>query len=49
MPLATRRTRPHSVRRIEESRKVRADEAKHGLRVIGALYHTDTGEVEFLD
>lgn len=39
----------HSVRRIEESRKVRADEAKHGLHVVGALYHTDTGEVEFLD
>ena len=38
----------HSVRRIEESRKVRADEAKHGLRVIGALYHTDSGKVEFL-
>ena len=39
----------HSVRRIEESRKVRADEAEHGLRVVGALYHTDTGEVEFLE
>lgn len=39
----------HSVRRIEESRKVRADEAEHGLRVIGALYHTNTGEVEFLE
>lgn len=38
----------HSVRRIEESRKVRADEAEHGLRVIGALYHTDSGKVEFL-
>ena len=39
----------HSVRRIEESRKVRTDEAEHGLRVIGALYRTDTGEVQFLD
>ncbi len=39
----------HSVRRIEESRQVRADEREHGLRVIGALYHTDSGEVEFLD
>lgn len=38
----------HSVRRIEESRKVRADECEHGLRVVGALYHTDSGEVEFL-
>lgn len=39
----------HSVRRIEESRKVRADEAEYGLRVMGALYHTDSGKVEFLD
>ena len=38
----------HSVRRIEESRTVRADEAEHGLRVVGALYHTDSGRVEFL-
>ena len=38
----------HSVKRIEESRKVRADEGEHGLRVVGALYHTGTGEVEFL-
>ena len=38
----------HSVRRIEESRKVRVDEEEHGLRVVGALYHTDSGEVEFL-
>ena len=38
----------HSVKRIEESRKVRVDEAEHGLRVVGALYHTDSGEVEFL-
>lgn len=39
----------HSVRRIEESRKVRTDEAEYGLRVIGALYQTDTGEVQFLE
>ena len=39
----------HNVRRIEESRKVRTDEAEHGLRVIGALYQTDTGEVQFLE
>ena len=38
----------HSVKRIEESRKVRVDEEEHGLRVVGALYHTDSGEVEFL-
>ena len=39
----------HSVRRIEESRKVRTDEAEHGLRGICALYRTDTGEVQFLE
>ena len=39
----------HSVARIEESRKVRSDEATGGLRVIGALYHTDSGKVEFLN
>ncbi len=39
----------HSVRRIEESRQVRRDEQEHGLRVVGALYHTDSGLVEFLD
>ncbi len=38
----------HSVRRIEESRQVRIDEREHGLRVVGALYHTDSGKVEFL-
>ncbi len=38
----------HSVARIEGSRKVRADEVAGGLRVVGALYHTDTGKVEFL-
>lgn len=39
----------HSVRRIEESRQVRRDEQEHGLRVVGALYHTDSGHVEFLE
>ena len=39
----------HSVQRIEESRQLHRDEAEHGLRVVGALYHTDTGEVQFLD
>ena len=37
----------HSVRRIEESLDIRREE-EHGLRVIGALYHLKTGEVEFL-
>ncbi len=39
----------HSVQRIEESRQVRRDEQEHGLRVVGALYHTDSGKVEFLE
>ena len=37
----------HSVRRIEESLDIRREE-EHGLQVIGALYHLQTGEVEFL-
>ena len=37
----------HSVRRIEESLDIRHEE-EHGLRVMGALYHLQTGEVEFL-
>ena len=36
----------HSVRRIEESLDIRREE-EHGLRVVGALYHLETGEVEF--
>ena len=39
----------HSVKRIEESRQLHDDEVNNGLRVIGALYHTDTGVVEFLE
>lgn len=39
----------HSVKRIEESRQLHNDEVNNGLRVIGALYHTDTGMVEFLE
>ena len=39
----------HSVRRIEESRQLHRDEVENGLRIIGALYHTDTCEVEFLE
>lgn len=38
----------HSIQRIEESLTVRADEREHGLAVVGALYRTDTGVVEFL-
>lgn len=39
----------HSVERIEESMRIQADEREDGLRVVGALYHTDTGAVEFLE
>lgn len=39
----------HSMQRIEESRTIQGDEQQHGLRVVGALYHTDTGHVEFLE
>ena len=37
----------HSVRRIERSLNIRPED-EHGLRVIGALYRLQTGEVEFL-
>jgi carbonic anhydrase len=37
----------HSVRRIEESLEIRHQEDE-GLRVCAALYHVDTGAVEFL-
>ena len=37
----------HSVRRIEESLEIRHQEDE-GLRVCAALYHVDTGAVEFV-
>ena len=37
----------HSVRRIEHSLDIRREE-EHGLRVVGALYHLKSGEVELL-
>ena len=37
----------HSIKMIEESLEIRQEE-EHGLQVIGALYHLNTGEVEFL-
>ena len=37
----------HSVRRIEDSLDIRREE-EHGLRVVGALYHLGSGEVEYL-
>ncbi|MBR3448501.1 MAG: carbonic anhydrase [Oscillospiraceae bacterium] len=33
---------------IEKSLEIRQDEAEYGLRVVGALYRLETGEVEFL-
>ena len=38
----------HSVSEIEHSLEIQKQEA-HGLKVLGALYHIDTGKVEFLD
>ena len=38
----------HSIRRIEESLAIRADE-EQGLRLIGALYELQSGRVRFLD
>ncbi len=38
----------HSVAEIEHSLEIQKQE-KHGLRVLGALYHIDTGKVEFLN
>ena len=37
----------HSVSEIERSLEIQKQEA-HGLQVLGALYHIDTGAVEFL-
>ena len=44
---ACRRNALHSVRRIEESLEIRHQEAD-GLKVCAALYHVDSGAVEFL-
>lgn len=38
----------HSVDEIEHSLEIRKQEEK-GLKVLGALYHIDTGKVEFLN
>ncbi|MBQ0004279.1 MAG: carbonic anhydrase [Clostridiales bacterium] len=39
----------HSCRKIEESLQIQKDEKEYGLKVVGAIYHMETGEVEFLD
>lgn len=38
----------HSCQMIESSLKIQEDEKKHGLKVLGAVYHLETGRVEFL-
>lgn len=38
----------HSVAEIEHSLEIQKQET-HGLKVVGALYHIDTGKVEFLN
>lgn len=38
----------HSIEMIHHSLLVKEEE-KHGLEVLGAIYHIDSGEVEFLD
>ncbi len=38
----------HSVAAIEESLEIQKEEHEHSLKVVGALYHIDTGEVELL-
>ena len=38
----------HSCEIIEKSLKIQKDEEKYGLRVMGAIYHLDSGKVEVL-
>ena len=38
----------HSMKRIEESLKIRHEDDPQGLRVCGAVYHLEDGRVEFL-
>ena len=39
----------HSCQIIEDSIQIQKDERDYGLRVMGALYHLENGEVEFLE
>ena len=39
----------HSCEIIEKSIQIQRDEADYGLRVMGALYHLESGEVEFFE
>ena len=38
----------HSCEIIERSLQIQKDEREYGLRVLGAIYHLESGEVEFL-
>lgn len=38
----------HSCERIEQSLKIQKNEQEYGLKVLGAIYHLETGKVEFL-
>jgi len=38
----------HSCELIERSLQIQKDEKEYGLRVLGAIYHLESGEVEFL-
>lgn len=38
----------HSCEIIERSLQIQKDEREYGLQVLGAIYHLDSGEVEFL-
>lgn len=38
----------HSCERIEHSLQIQKDEQEYGLKVLGAIYHLETGKVEFL-
>ncbi|MCR5482148.1 MAG: carbonic anhydrase [Clostridia bacterium] len=45
---ACRKNVEHCCRRIESSLVIQADEKKYGLKVMGAIYDIETGEVKFL-
>ena len=38
----------HSCELIEHSLQIQKDEREYGLKVLGAIYHLESGEVEFL-
>lgn len=38
----------HSCEMIEKSLQIQKDEKEYGLKIVGAIYHLDSGEVEFL-